>query len=171
MQAALRQFLTVALFSAGLASCGGDWGPEDDGDGFGDREEPVQTDVARLALHQGTNNGTGATHERQVRFLRDQVSYEDALLNYSSDDSTAQDVDFEDFQLLLIDMGTRSTGGYAIAVSNVYEQEGIVTAELRYTYPEEDCSVSEAETTPYLFLRLETQLPVVLSEEVSYTEC
>ena len=56
-------------------------------------------------------------------------------------------------------------------MSNVYEEEGIVTAELRYTYPEEDCSVSEAETTPYLFLRLETQLPVVLSEEVSYTEC
>ena len=48
MRAALRQFLTVALFSVGLASCGGDWGPENDGDGFGDREEPVQTDVALL---------------------------------------------------------------------------------------------------------------------------
>ncbi|MEC8908971.1 MAG: protease complex subunit PrcB family protein, partial [Pseudomonadota bacterium] len=79
--------------------------------------------------------------------------------------------DFEEFQLLLIDMGTRSTGGYAIAVSDVYEEEDVVTVELRYTYPEADCSVIDAETTPYLFLRLETQLPVVLSEEVAYTEC
>ena len=171
MQVGFPRFLVMTVLSLVLASCGGDWGPEDDGDGFGDRDTPVRTDVARLALHQGTNNGTGAAHERQVRFLSDQVSYEDALLNYAADDSTAQDVDFDEFQLLLIDMGTRSTGGYAIAVSDVYEEEGIVTAELRYTYPEADCSVTDAETTPYLFLRLETQLPVVLSEEVSYTEC
>ena len=101
MQVGFPRFLVMTVLSLVLASCGGDWGPEDDGDGFGDRDTPVRTDVARLALHQGTNNGTGATHERQVRFLPDQASYEDALLNYASDDSTAQDVDFDVFQLLL----------------------------------------------------------------------
>jgi len=162
--------MSAALFSV-LVGCGADLGPEDDGDGFGDLEEPVRNAVAVAILHQGTELGTGAEHDRLVRIFSDQVAYEDELIRYASDANAAQDIDFDQYQLVLIDMGTQPTGGYAVAVTDSYVEESVVTLEVTYTLPENDCSVTTSQTNPYLFVRVESVDNLTLSEEIAITEC
>jgi hypothetical protein len=152
-----------------LSACGGDWGPEDDGDGFGDTGGNTRTDVDFEVIHQGSSNNSGDSHDRRVRFLTDQIAYEDELAKYSS--TSARDIEFSDAQLLLVDMGTQPTGGYSVAVSDVYEESDVVNLIISYTHPESDCSVTQAETDPYLFIRLDSSLDVILTEEIAYTAC
>jgi hypothetical protein len=151
-----------------LSACGADWGPEDDGDGFGDNQSVVN-DIATQVLHQDTTLESGLEHSKQIRFFSGQIDYEDELINYSSD--VPQEVDFSQYRLVLIDGGTHSVPGYTVTVGDAYEEDDIVTLEVNYTTPGNNCSNNDISYNPYVFVRIETTLDVVVTEMAAKTDC
>lgn len=162
--------LTLISTAIVLSACGGDWGPEDDGDGFGD-DLSVTEDVATFILHQNTVLESGVEHAKKLQFFPQQADYEDELINYTSD--SAENVDFDQYQVVLIDMGMRSLSDSAVTISGAYEEEGIVTLEVRYTIPSDNCTDTGNSTdyNPYVFVRVETTLELVVSESGVQTDC
>lgn len=151
-----------------LSACGADWGPEDDGDGFGDNQSVVD-DVATQVLHQDTILESGLEHSKQIRFFDAQIDYEDELINYSSD--VPQEVDFSQYRIVLVDVGTRSVPGYTVTVGDTYEEDEIVTLEVNYTTPGDNCRDNGVSYNPYVFVRIETTLDVVVTEMATKTDC
>lgn len=151
-----------------LSACGADWGPEDDGDGFGDNQSVVN-DIATQVLHQDTTLESGLEHSKQIRFFSGQIDYEDELINYSSD--VPQEVDFSQYRIVLIDVGTRSVPGYTVTVGDAYEEDDIVTLAVNYTTPGVNCRDSGVSYNPYVFVRIETTLDVVVTEMATKTDC
>lgn len=160
--------LTLGCVAITLSGCGGDWGPEKDGDGFGD-DQAVVSDVAIQILHQSTALESGLEHTKQIRFFGQQVDYEDELINYTSDDAAI--VDFDQNQVVLLDMGTRSIVGYQVELVAAYKEENIVTLDVSYTTPGNGCGDSSTDYTPYLFARVETTAEIVVEESAIETNC
>lgn len=165
------RFFKIISFSIALlflSACGADWGPEDDGDGFGDNQSVVD-DVATQVLHQDEILESGLDHSKQIRFFDAQIDYEDELNNYSSD--VPQEVDFSQYRIVLIDVGTHSVSGYTVTVGEAYEENDIVTLEINYTTPGNNCSNNDISYNPYVFVRIETTLDVVVTEMATKTDC
>jgi hypothetical protein len=108
-------------------------------------------------------------HSKQIRFFSGQIDYEDELINYSSD--VPQEVDFSQYRIVLIDVGTRSVPGYTVTVGDAYEEDDIVTLAVNYTTPGVNCRDSGVSYNPYVFVRIETTLDVVVTEMATKTDC
>lgn len=59
------------------------------------------------------------------------------------------EVDFEKETVLILTMGTRSTGGFAIRFSGIRREDGVLTASFKTTSPGPDSLVTSALTAPF----------------------
>jgi len=159
----------LAAVAALLAGCGAEFGPEDDGDGFGSSYRDESESVSFATLHQSSYIDSGLQHERAFRIFSDQESYEDELVNYTSDQ--AQTVDFSTNQVVLFDMGTRDSTGYSISLTDATEESDVVTLEIKYVRPAADCSVTTVETNPWVVFRIESLNEIVVQETLSELDC
>lgn len=80
--------------------------------------------------------------------------------------------DFGSEMLLVAAMGTRPSGGHAIAIDSVYTRAGILHAVVRETSPGDDCFVAAVITTPVVAVRVaETSAPVEFSTRTAVHSC
>ena len=159
----------IILLASLLSGCGAEFGPEDDGDGFGSSLRDDAEDVSFATLHQSSYLESGLQHERQFRIFSDQESYEDELVNYTSDQ--AQTVDFDANQVVLFDMGVRGSTGYSVSLTDATEESDVVTLEIKYVRPAADCSVTTVETNPWVVFRIESLNEIVVQETLSELDC
>lgn len=161
-------FVLAGCFLVLLSSCGGDWGPEDDGDGFGGNQV-VSENITTQILHKSSFLESGIEHTKKIRFLNQQADYEDELINYTSDDALI--VNFDENQVVLFDMGTRTVDGYQLELVTATKSNGIVTLEVSYTTPGNGCNNSSTDYTPYMFVRVETTSEIVIEESATQASC
>lgn len=64
------------------------------------------------------------------------------------------DIDFSRETILAVFMGTRSTGGYSIEISNIKEHEGKITAIIETESPEPGEMVTMALSQPYHIVKI-----------------
>lgn len=166
----IRRNMALVLLSAAslLAGCELDLGPEDDGDGFGSGLRSQPASVSVTTLHLDTFIPSGLEYPRVTKVFQDQSSYETALVDYTSD--SAVTVDFDRSQVLLLDMGTRSSSGYSVSVSNV-EDDDQVTVFVQYVAPGNNCTVTTALTHPWAFVQVDTTKDLMLNETFSSLDC
>ncbi|MEK9712936.1 MAG: protease complex subunit PrcB family protein [Thalassolituus sp.] len=163
------KFIAPLVLASLVAACGAEFGPEDDGDGFGSSYRDESVDVSFATLHQSAYLESGLEHDRTFQVFTDQESYEDELINYTSDQ--AQTVDFKENQVVLFDMGSRSSTGFSISLMDVSEADDVVTLEINYVRPGGDCSVTTTDTNPWVMFRIESTNEVVLQESFSDLDC
>ena len=94
----------------------------------------------------------GIYGNREIEFISNQQAYDDTVSRYSS--LQPADINFSNNQVILLNMGPRSTGGYSVTVSSVAESNGTLTVYVTETSPAPGCMVPQAITSPYVFVRV-----------------
>lgn len=150
--------LLLLTLCAGLSACVGE----------SDAQSPPLPSGA-VALESGTDTRGGIQTSKQTKVISTQQDYAAELARYSNE--TPQQLDFDSGRVLLVDMGSRPSGGYAIGVSSLDTAEDWVVANVTLVKPGPDCFVTQALTNPYQFVYIPTLNEILVSESVEIDAC
>ena len=118
-------------------------------------------------LHEGDGTylpgGLNTNKTMTIKILKNQNDYVTQLAYYSSD--TPVVINFSENQVLLADMGEKSSLGYSIEVSSIEENEDSVIVHVLSILPGSNCAVDTAISNPYQFVLVPTNKPLVIQEE------
>lgn len=119
---------------------------------------------------QGSSSATGISENYQI--LETQNELDDLLetLGTSVDSDPDTEVDFENNIIVAALLGTKSSGGYSIEISNATIENQVLTITVTKTTPGENCMTTQALNTPYhLILISRKLLPEDYTLEVNKT--
>lgn len=113
-----------------------------------------QESVAFETIARGTNGAAiGPAH----RVIAEPVDWRETwVLLHGNQAPTppCPEVEFADEVLLLVEMGSKSTGGYSIEVVAIRPEGGGLVVEVRETSPEPEAMVTQSFTSPYHVVRM-----------------
>lgn len=130
-------------------------------------DEDSNIAVSYSVLHSGTDP-VNTDESKLIMVIKNQYDYVNQLAYYSTDD--AVDVDFDDYQVVVIDLGERDSSAYSITINSTSESEYAVTLSYTLNVPGSDCS-SSTSTNPYAILSINTTKEIVIEESLSATSC
>jgi hypothetical protein len=120
-------------------------------------------------LHEAQYNEYADYTNKSVIIIKNQTDYKDELLKRTSE--TIKTVNFDEEIIVLIDMGTKNTGGYAIDIQTFTEENDYIRAKVILTFPGDNCTTTQALTNPFKLIKLKTTKDVLVTEELSISNC
>ena len=126
-------------------------------------------DLPYVELAKGEYTQNGLPTRKQTKIISSQSEYAAELANYTS--AAAATVDFAQGKVLLIDMGSRDTGGYSVSLTRAYDAGEWVQTAITLVLPGAGCAVSQAATNPYQFVFIPSQKEILISESLRKTAC
>ncbi len=120
-------------------------------------------------LHEAHYNEYADSTSKGFLVIKSQTEYENELLKRTSE--TVEAVNFEEETIVLIDMGTRNTGGYTIDIQSFTEENDYIRAKVLLTLPGENCVTTQAITNPFKLIMLKTKKDILVTEELSISSC
>jgi hypothetical protein len=154
-------FFSFALFSVSvLSACGGD----SDAPALPSSESQFVVLADQTSVKSGVLSTT-----KQNKVITTQADYSTTLAIYST--LAAQPLDFTKGKVLLVDAGTKSTGGYSVRVTSVDVFDTKVVANAEFVQPGPKCLLEQSITNPYQFVFIPTLKDIEVSEKVSVTQC
>ena len=154
----ILSLLVLSAFMSALLGCAGD-----------SSAQSASAESLYVVLNQGVYTDNGMGTKKQTKVISSQVDYAMELANYSS--ATPASVDFDKGRVLLVDMGTRNTGGYSIGVTSVDVSENWVVARVGLVRPGSGCNVTQALTNPFQFVFIPSRKEILVSESLQITNC
>lgn len=125
--------------------------------------------LSQVTVLNSGQNGT-SQHARNAQ-IRSQAQYEAELAAISAGTGVAAKVDFTRGSVLLIDMGTRNSGGLALAIASVKVSADKVIANVRLTAPGSNCLTAAVMTNPYQFLYIPTSRNIIVEDTSVVRNC
>lgn len=122
-----------------------------------------------VVLKEGPLPDGGVFTKKQAKVISTQADYAAELITYTS--VAPGLVDFTKGKVLLVDMGSRSSGGYSIRVASIDVADSWVVANVELVKPGPQCVTTTALTNPYQFTFIPTLKEILLSEKVVVTSC
>jgi len=120
-------------------------------------------------LHEAHYNEYADSTNKSFTVIKSQTAYKNELLKRTSE--TVKAVNFEEETIVLIDMGTRSSGGYAIDIQSFTEENDYIRAKVLLTVPGDNCVTTQGLTNPFKLIKLKTTKDVLVTEELSISSC
>jgi hypothetical protein len=80
-------------------------------------------------------------------------------------------VDFSSRREALLSLGARSTGGYSISAEKIVDYGEFITASIVIKKPGNNCVVTQAQTSPYQFVEVESVKELLFEERVEVVDC
>lgn len=130
---------------------------------------PPPPETGFEVLHSALQIDSGDYTNKGYTTLESQAAYRDTLARYSS--QAPKSVDFSQNTVLLLDMGQRSSGGYAIRVNKVQEMDGYTQVQVTYVEPGKGCVTNAALSNPYKFIRVPTTEDILVDERIKREAC
>ncbi len=134
-------------------------------DGVCTPDDSVGNTVAYSVIVERSNGGVAG---KKTEVITDQQSLNEALASYGE---PTVDVDFNAGQIILIDVGPRTTGGYSAGIASIEDNDDHVLANVVFRYPGINCAVTQALTHPFSFIYVETQKALRIVENTVSPEC
>lgn len=125
--------------------------------------------IKHKVIHESIFNELGVHTNKSAIVITDEFEYKKELLFRTSEE--AQEIDFEKYTLLLLDMGTRFSGGFEIQIKYFVEKPDQMIASVTYLKPGDDCAVPAAITNPYKFIQIETKKEIIMKEQLVVYHC
>lgn len=120
-------------------------------------------------LHGSFYNEFAASTSKSAVVITNEPEYEHEILKRTSEQPKT--INFAQASILLIDMGSRNSGGYGIEVSSIEENSDHLLVTIELAIPGESCAVTLAFTNPYKFIKITTQKEILVTEKLVNTEC
>ena len=132
-------------------------------------ETPIPT-VPFSVIVSGDNPVSGVDKNRKLEVFRDQASLNTRLAEYVQ---LVQEhtVDFSTKRAVLLDLGQRNTGGYSIATSEIQEFNDHVIIVITVTKPGSTCAVTQAFTSPFEFIEVQSIKEILFVEQLVVSNC
>ena len=132
-------------------------------------ETPIPT-VPFSVIVSGDNPVSGVDKNRKLEVFRDQASLNTRLAEYVQ---FVQEhaVDFSTKRAVLLDLGQRNTGGYSIATSEIQEFNDHVIIVITVTKPGSTCAVTQAFTSPFEFIEVQSTKEILFVEQLVVSNC
>jgi hypothetical protein len=112
----------------------------------------ADTSVGIKTVLSGAAPENDVLGNRKIEFINTQDSFEKTVANYST--VPQEKIDFSANQVILLAMGEKPTGGYAIRVDGVEEINGALKLIATEAQPGSNCMVTQVLTAPYLFVKV-----------------
>ena len=119
-------------------------------DAFAVASEPIDNPLESWRSYSGIDR-------RQRLVIRDQQAWEDFWRRATSNTSPSQPaptIDFDRDIVVIAAMGSRPTGGYAIAIDGLFQQANDLYAVVLETSPGPSCGTTQAVTAPLAAARV-----------------
>jgi len=126
-------------------------------------------EVGFTVLHQGQFKIDGSFSAKQIKAIHSVKEYKAALADYSH--ATVKDVDFSKGQVLLLDIGSRSTGGYSVDVTSIEDNKDYIVVKVAIYAPSPNCMLIQTLTNPFQFSYISSRKDMVIVEKMVYRVC
>ncbi|MBL34539.1 MAG: hypothetical protein CMI03_18470 [Oceanospirillaceae bacterium] len=148
--------VTIGCISLLLAACGS----SDDSD----------LNASHYTLQAGSNP-LYAEGIKSVKVLDNEWDYSSELSDYQ--DRAGSNVDFSEYQVLLIDLGVRPSAGYAIRFDNITDEGDYVLVQYSIMIPASgtNCAYDTALSNPYLFEAIRSKKEILIREAMEESAC
>lgn len=115
--------------------------------------------VSFTVISEGSNFANGTIDAKIVETYLDQVSYDSAVNQYSLP-TASEIIDFTFNQVVLVTMGSQSSGGHVIAAESVRDAGDYIELRMILSSPGFDCATTSAFTYPYQVLKINSRKEV-----------
>ncbi len=89
--------------------------------------QKAENRLSHIPLHQGLNTIGSGSEIKTIRILNNADDYREVLADYSVESS--KDVEFNQYQIVLIDLGIHPNAGYGTRINDVLAQSNHVVVE------------------------------------------
>lgn len=140
---------------------------------FGCDDGGTETDNGEISgfsvIHSGNN--PEVTNSR-LETITNQQDLAEALQADEAFSDAVPNIDFAKTTIIAVYAGEKSTGGYAINVSNVQEYASVVMVDVTTVTPGPNCSTTQSITYPYAVVSFNnTGKPVQFSQHITEQTC
>jgi hypothetical protein len=80
-------------------------------------------------------------------------------------------VDFSSRRVALLSLGGRPTGGYSISAEKIEDHGDFIKASIVIRKPGSNCGVTQALTSPYQFIEVESVKELLFEERIEVVNC
>jgi hypothetical protein len=131
--------------------------------------QPLLT-VGFSVIASGDNTINGLPVNRKLEIYTDQTAFNTSLYLFIQP-IVEYTVDFSSRRVALFSLGARSTGGYSISAEKIVDYGEYITASIVIKKPGSNCVVTQAQTSPYQFVEVESVKELLFEERVEVVDC
>lgn len=136
--------------------------------GCGSSAHASPPETKHTVLQESNNNDYAIDTNKSAVIFRNQSEYDKELAFRTNAPST--NINFETSVVLMLDMGTRYSGGYNIQLKSISESDNFIVATVELSLPG-NCNVDAALTNPYQFIAIESKKDILITEELVSRTC
>lgn len=118
----------------------------------------------------GDHTISGLPENRKLEVYTDQASF-DSSLHLFIQPIAEYIVDFSSRRVVLLSLGGRPTGGYSISVEKIEDYGDFIKASIIIKKPGSNCVVTQAQTSPYQFVEVESVKELLFEEIIEVVNC
>ena len=126
--------------------------------------------VGFSAIASGDHALNGLPVNRKLEVFSDQTSF-DASLNLFILPIVPHIVDFTARRVVFLSLGGRSSGGNSISVERIEDHGNFLKASIVIRNPGNNCIVTQAITSPFQFVEVESVKALIFEERVEVFNC
>lgn len=130
---------------------------------------PLPT-VSYSIIASGDNTISGLPENRKLEIYTDQTAFDSSLYLFIQP-LAEHIVDFSSRRVALLSLGGRPTGGYSISVEKIEDYGEFIKASIVIKKPGSNCIVTQALTSPYQFVEVESVKELLFEERVEVVNC
>lgn len=131
----------------------------------GSARDPGGADVRYDSVYASEQSGVDAPLREVVRSAEEWSALWDRIMAGYSPVPPRPDIDFRRDMLIIVGLGTRPSGGYAVQIAGIALAGGALTVAVREVAPGAGCIATMALTAPITVVRLER-----LDAEIEFVE-
>ncbi len=132
-------------------------------------KKPLPT-VKFSVIASGDITISGLPENRKLEIFSNQASFNSSF-NIYIHPTTEHTVDFSTKRVALISLGKRYTDGYSISLDKIEDFGDYIKAKVLIKKPDNNCVVSQAKTSPYEFIEIESTNEILFEEHVENQIC
>lgn len=113
---------------------------------------------------------SGQPVNKKLEIFSNQPSFNSSLYLYIQP-LAEHTVDFSSRRVALLSLGGRPTGGYSISAEKIEDYGDYIKATVLIKKPGVSCVVTQAQTSPYQFVEVESTKELLFEERVEFVDC
>ena len=130
---------------------------------------PLPT-VSYSVIASGDSTINGLPENRKLEIYTNQTAFNSNLYLFLQP-LAEHTVDFSSRRVALLSLGGRPTGGYSISAEKIEDYGEFIKASIVIKKPGSNCVVTQAQTSPYQFVEVESVKELLFEERVEVVNC
>ena len=118
----------------------------------------------------GNNTINGQPENKKLEVFSNQPAFNSSLYLFIQP-LVEHTVDFSSRRVALLSLGGRSTGGYSISAEKIEDYGDYIKATVLIKKPSVNCVVTQAQSSPYQFVEVESTKELLFEERVEFVDC